>query len=210
MRAYDATPCPVGSFDFDLPEFMHYLYLPVMMTGDHPVCRLPRNVQCCAPLLNRVLDIVKDRFDYVYLSARRGWATPGNALNRPGWHTDGFGTDDINFIWWNGAGTRFSVQEFSNISEDHLVSQRQFYEQVRYSGVTFYPEKTLYMIDRYVVHAAPEILAAGPRSFIKLSCSNERYNLVGNSHNYLFEYDWRMAAREAVRNDPHKAGADRG
>jgi len=46
------------------------------------------------------------------------------------------------------------------------------------------------------------------RQFIKISLSNNKYNLENNSHNYLFPYDWPMHSRELIRNDPHKAQQD--
>jgi hypothetical protein len=40
------------------------------------------------------------------------------------------------------------------------------------------------------------------RQYVKVSMSNHQYNLENNSHNYLFEYEWQLFSREAVRNDP--------
>jgi hypothetical protein len=34
--------------------------------------------------------------------------------------------------------------------------------------------------------------------------------LKGNSHNYLFDYDWKMWDRDVLRNDPAYAGKDVG
>lgn len=71
------------------------------------------------------------------------------------------------------------------------------------------PEATLYAIDPGVVHATPLIEGPGcMRQYVKVSLSNERYNLENNSHNYLFDYDWPLHNREMLRNDPHRAQAD--
>jgi hypothetical protein len=72
-----------------------------------------------------------------------------------------------------------------------------------------YGDRVLMRLDSSVIHTAPEIPAPGDnRSFIKVSFSNERWNLSGNSHNYLFEYEWQLFDRAPIRNDPARANAD--
>lgn len=212
--AFGKLPSFAGHFDISLPEVMYYLYLPVNM-GDGET-RVPPNLKCLLPMIDQsrrylVNDDQCGSFRYIYVSARKGWASPDNPLNRPGWHTDGFGSEDLNFVWWSGPGTRFANQSFSDISQDHQVSMRQFEEQVDLSRVVTYPERALFMLDAEVVHATPIVGAPGcMRQFVKISFSNARYNLENNSHNYLFDYDWQLHPREALRNDPASAQADRG
>lgn len=204
MKPYGKPPKPVGTFNIDLREVMHYLYLPVRMPGT--LTRLPPNVEVCRQMILAAISTAGEQYDYCYLSARKGWASPDNPLNRPGWHCDGFGTDDLNFIWWSGPGTRFALHPFHDISDDHVVSLHQFEEQVDLSRVMTPIQHELYRIDPYVVHATPLIEVGCMRQFVKISLSNHRYNLENNSHNYLFNYDWPMQPREMIRNDPHKEG----
>jgi hypothetical protein len=215
--SYGKLPLKLGQFkEINLNEVMYYLYLPILM-DDGPSLnrsvRLPDNVKQLLPLVQeaqRYASYVHKKahpYKYMYLSARKGWATPDSPLNRPGWHCDGFGTDDLNFVWWVGAGTRFSNSSFRDISKDHIESLKQFAKQAKAWHV--YPERTLYALDRYVVHATPEIRHPGEmRQYVKISLSNHRYNLYGNSHNYLFDYQWPLVDRETVRNDTHKAQMD--
>lgn len=210
---YGKLPVFIDNFPgADLKEVMYYLYLPVRMAGSRDV-RLPVNIAHLLPMLTRVYNyaakyLVK-QYAYAYVSARKGFASPDNPLNRPGWHADGFGTEDVNFVWWSGAGTRFAHQAFDSISPDHLESMKQFEEQVRAENVVTYPEHGLYMIDPSVVHATPIIQPPGEmRQYIKISLSDHRYNLENNSHNYLFDYNWPMFGRDATRNDPNTAQQD--
>lgn len=206
---YGTLPRFMGKFDFDLREVMHYLYLPVCMDFIGGDVRLPKNVECCLPLIDAAIEDTKGQYQYAYLTARKGWASPDNPLNRPGWHCDGFGTDDMNYIWWVGPGTRIAVQDFEHISSDHNVSLKQFEEQVDNDYIVTYAERTLIGLDPYCVHATPLIPAPGCwRQFVKVSLSNHRYNLENNSHNYLFDYDWPMHTRDEIRNDPHASQAD--
>lgn len=204
---------------------MYYLYLPVAMlqeTVRGPFMRIPPNLMSVAELLYDAVDAehaAGRMWPYVYISARKGWATPDAPLNRPGWHCDGFGTTDMNYVWWSGPGTRFWSFVRADLAAppepgaDHIRSLEVF-EQLATNhpeAVWTPPERMLYQLDPYVIHATPIIEAPGcMRQFVKISFSREKYNLYGNSHNYLFDYDWPMVDRDTVRNDTTKAGRDYG
>lgn len=226
-RIYGDAPRCIGDFGYvDLPEVMYYLYLPVVMQPPGVMrlddIRLPPNVECCRNLIAQSIMTAtmhfKQTFQYVYLSARKGWATPDNPLNRPGWHCDGFGTDDLNFVWWRGPGTRFLTGRFTGISDDHVMSLAQF-ERIaneiygrpaseNASIVEYDKQAHLWAITPTVIHATPEIEEGCMRQYVKVSLSNHRYNLKDNSHNYLFDYDWPMHERATIRNDTDKAQRD--
>lgn len=208
MSVYGLPPNRLGSFDLEWDEYMHFMYLPVVMPGIADV-RLPERIRFVQPLIDKVWRCFGWKpSDHVYVTVKRGFATPGNPLNRPGWHADGFGSDDANFIWTDRYPTLFAEQDFVGISDDHILSIEQFSEQLQPERIRTYPDRTLLALDSRVVHAAPEIPApGGERGFVKISVSPNRYNLRGNSHNYLFDYAWKMWSREELRNDPARAGA---
>jgi hypothetical protein len=206
---YGNAPIDVGNYLLsDWQEYMHYMYLPVVMP-ERPGLRIPERLSFAADLIQDTIDRESGKFAYAYVTARRGYATPGNPLNRPGWHSDGFGTDDVNYVWTDRWPTDFAVQPFRDISTDHAESVRQFGLQLIPHLIRHYPDRELLRLDASVIHAAPTIPApGGERSFFKVSFSNSRYNLAGNSHNYLFGYDWKMFSRTEVRNDPAYASKD--
>ena len=219
---YGKSPRVVDQFSaIEITEFMHYQYLPVNIPGAMTYIimqrfAVPERLQVLNPLVYAAVNDWVDNYyqhgdaePYVYLTARHGFATPGNPLNRPGWHCDGFGTDDINYVWWDGPGTRFAEQSFGEISDDHFVSLKQFEARIWDHNIRTYGSKLLLRLDPYVVHSTPEIEPPGcMRSFVKISISKHRYNLIGNSHNYMLDYDWEMYPRDIMRNDPSKAGRD--
>lgn len=223
-QTYGKPPVDCGTFEHcNLDEVMYYLYLPIAMIpeigfppGRKKYLRMPDNVKGVADLVYEAVTRENDegrKWLYVYLSARKGWATPDNPLNRPGWHCDGFGGPDMNYVWWLGASTRFFVGNVTRavaISEDHIESLKQFdlLPVIHPGGVETRAAKHLYQLDRYTIHATPELTEGQMRQYVKISFSNERYNLYGNSHNYLFDYDWPMVDRELVRNDTSKAQGD--
>lgn len=207
---YGMPPVPIVYYPLlEWDEYMHWLYCPVEQEG---LIRFPANLTFLTGMYYTARSYLFNlgfQYKYGYITARRGWATPDNPINRPGWHTDGFGTADRNFIWWSNNSTRFAIQKFENISEDHTVSMQQFEEQVREETIVTFPDQWLMLLDPFVVHTTPEIASPGcERAFVKISFSNQQYNLKGNSHNYLFDYDWPMHDRSLIRNDPHQAGKD--
>lgn len=42
------------------------------------------------------------------------------------------------------------------------------------------------------------------RTFVKVSISRDKYDLIGNSHNHLLQYDWPMRPRALTRNPPQR------
>lgn len=211
---YGDAPKTLGRYNLEFGEYMHYMYLPIRMPGASTYdFRIPKNLEFAEELVSKIVGEERfsygNQWDYVYLTARRGFATPGNPLNRPGWHADGFGTSDINYVWTDRYPTLFAVQEFQGINEDHVESIKAFEDQIQKDKIVTFPDKVVLRLDPSVIHAAPEIPApGGERSFFKISFSNDKYNLAGNSHNYEFDYYWEMYKRDEVRNDPARGGKD--
>lgn len=230
---------PVAIREIEIPEwteFMHYLYLPVHIARTDPDWRYSKNTFFTVPARLEFLDaplelaiqdaaeVLKEEEDdlYVYVTARRGFATTGNPLNRPGWHCDDFGGSDLNYIWTDKYPTRVLRSDKPlTIPEDDFLSMNAMDHYARKVGLNggYYidgwevekdlrlsieeiPTNTLMRMTPWVVHTTPEIFEAGMRSFFKISVSTHRYDLVGNSHNYDLSYDWPMYDRQALRNQP--------
>lgn len=198
-------------------EFMHYQYLPVMLPrsegyGRNPAV-LPQRLLFLHGIVGVCISNARATFPhlddpYVYVTAKRGFASPGNPLNRPGWHCDDFGGTDINFIWCDAFPTRqLRSSTPLSISSDDVVSMQEMetlaFERWPVRRIEPLEAGWLYRLDPFVIHAPPEITApGGMRSFLKVSVSTHRYNLVGNSHNHDLSYDWDMVDRDALRNQP--------
>lgn len=214
---YGNAPEAMGIWDLKFEEYMHYMYLPIMIPEKPYAIMIPENLRFAEDMILRVLFeewFVKGHdFSHVYVTARRGYATPGNPLNRPGWHSDGFGTNDVNYVWTDRFPTLFAIGDFGDISTDHALSSQQFADKAEGNvdpvDVRTYRDKELLRLDPSVIHTAPPIPApGGERSFFKVSFSNQRYNLKGNAHNHLLDYNWPMYDRQAARNDPARAEVD--
>lgn len=199
IRRFGTSPEIHGEWDLGCEETLSYLYLPVSMAGSESI-RISKRLHWALPVVKHVMKHTPMQH-YVYVTAKRLYVQPGYSGNRPGWHGDGFGTEDINWVWYDRDPTRFCIQDF-DISDDHVESMRQFEEQVDQANVRVYPNKKLLRLDQYVVHEVPEITEHGFRTFLKVSTSAHKYNLKGNSHNHEFDYDWVMHDRAELRNNP--------
>ena len=193
---YGTAPKICGTFDLVPSEFVYCQYLPIRIPGMG--WAVPEHLEWVAPLLHDVSICYST--DHVYLTARHMWCTAESA-NRPGWHSDGFGTDDINYIWYDANPTEFCVQHFA-LSDDHELSMLEMERQARPENIVTYPVNTLLRLDQSVIHRVAPNAKPGYRTFVKISVSKSRYNLKGNAHNYLLDYEWEMHDRQDGRNHP--------
>lgn len=206
VNKYGQKPAVVWEFKLVPSEMCFVQYLPIGMAdceGLGEVIQIPKNLQWLEELVAMtVMHCDESVGNYIYLTVKHLYVTPNNMGNRPGWHSDGFGTDDINYIWCDKYPTEFCIQDFS-ISEDCETSLKEMESQALEKNIVTYPENTLLRLDKYNVHRTP-VVGEGYRTFVKISVSKDRYNLQGNAHNYLFDYDWEMVVRSDIRNHPSK------
>lgn len=202
---YGKAPKVIGEVNIEPKELCFTMYMPIKLPGS-TFTKVPENYQAYRPLIRTAL---RDEFmfsenpidKYVYLTAKRLWVEPSAIGGRPGWHTDGFGTDDINYIWCDTMPTEFCIQPF-DLSEDHNESMRQMEEQAKPENIITYAPKTLLRLDSKVVHRCPTTVTPGYRTFVRISISKDKYNMEGNAHNHLLDYDWEMQPRGTItRND---------
>lgn len=210
-RNYGKPPWSLGRFACPMSskEMMCYLYLPIIMKGNLNDVRLPNRLQHLDPIIQRVVSDVVFRQgvedaskNYVYLTAKTLFVEQGNPGNRPGWHADGYGSDgDLNYVWYNRNPTEFAVQEFDRIPDDDTESMKEMERQIIDDCIRTYDNGVLLGMDEDVVHRVNPVVQSGMRTFIKLSVSRHKYNLQGNSHNYLFDYSWEMVDRNMLRRN---------
>lgn len=201
---YGQQPLDLGIHeDLELSEHMSYLYLPVRMAGGQDI-RLPHNLANLRRVLTGVASLFADPDHYIYVTAKRGYGTQ----SRPGWHSDGFGTEDLNIVWAKGASTRFSFANFGDVPEGHAEAMEHFTRIAAKNAEYAYNDMQLLLMDQYVVHRPPAVPGNEPRQFIKITLSTNKFNLDGNSHNPQFDYNWKMYDRLEVRNMEHRAETD--
>lgn len=204
---YGQLPTSLGIFEVECQEMMFYQYMPIKLAGsfyidfdDRLQCFFELIVKCTndyATILG--LDAYQDAF--VYITAKHMYQTPNNSFNRMGWHSDGFMTDDINYIWSNSYPTIFNDSEF-NLTLDDSISLIEMDLQAKEEHNIVGIENSLYRLNQFNIHKVQPIRVGGMRTFVKISFSKDKYDLLGNTKNYLLEYNWEMKERKEERNIP--------
>lgn len=217
MAIVGNLPVDLGLVDINPTEMMFWLYCPIKLPGSHSV-KLPSNLTQFDEITESVYYDVKvnerwsNEFDnrwydsYVYLTAKTLYVAGGYIGNRPGWHCDGFGTNDLNYIWYSSAPTDFfSSGIFGiNVSDDCDESMRDMECASQFHKHVQYPCKHLLKLDPTVIHRPPVKFEPGMRTFVKVSVSDHKYNLEGNSINHALNLDVDFQPRGVERNHPCK------
>lgn len=197
---YGTTPEVIGNYQLEVHEMMLYLYMPISMPS-HYECAFPLRLKPFAEVIWESMNHetrLGNHFDYWYVTAKHRYVTP-DSMNRPGWHCDGFMTDDVNYIWSDCVPTEFAFQ-YLELTQDDAISMQEMEDQIKAENIRTYEAGDLLRLTQEHVHRVPVCDYSGMRTFFKLTGSNSKFDLKGNTHNYLIDYDWPMRERKEDRN----------
>lgn len=211
---HNELPKVLSVLDITVNELLYYQYLPIKLLGQTQITIEPRlhpfqkliGIVCCDYVGVYGLDEFVN--SYVYITVKRLMQSPLRLITRPGWHCDGFMTDDINYIWSDCQPTIFNNSNFILSQDDRTSIEEMGYQAVAKNNIR-YDNRTLLRLNQFCVHKADDTPYTGVRTFVKLSFSRDQYDLIGNSHNYLLDYGWKMRPRENFRNVPQEINYDR-
>ena len=206
---YGELPKDLGIHLVDCKEMMFYQYLPIKLLGKHmPVFEERLNsfkdligAICCDYIGEFGLDNYIN--SYAYLTAKYMYQTPNCSYNRLGYHSDGFMTDDINYVWCDKNPTVFNFTTFDLSLDDKKSLQEMEWQEDKRKTV-IYDGNSLLRLNQFNIHKVNESEFEGMRCFLKISFSKDKYDLIGNNKNYLLDYDWQMRERNQERNIPQK------
>lgn len=212
---YGELPKELGIFEVECKEMMFYQYLPIKMPNEtHPIYE--QRLKCFDKLIGVICcdfigEFGLDNYvgSYVYFTAKHLYQMPNCSFNRMGWHSDGFLTDDINYIWCDKYPTIFNKTDF-NLPLNDLLSMEEMEKQAMPFNNVTYKENQLLRLNQFNIHKVAPIEKGGMRTFLKVSISKDKYDLIGNSHNYLLDYNWKMKQRNEVRNIPQSVVSTQG
>lgn len=204
---YGQLPKALGIFEVECKEMMFYQYLPIKMPNETQPIYEPR-LKCFDKLIGAICcdfigEFGLDNYvnSYVYLTAKFLYQMPNCSFNRMGWHSDGFLTDDINYVWCDKYPTIFNDSDFKLTLDDNISMIEMKKQASPFNDVT-YKENELLRLNQFNIHKVASVTDGGMRAFLKVSISKDKYDLIGNSHNYLLNYDWQMKERKQERNIP--------
>lgn len=208
MTGYNKDPEDLGVFSVEVEEYFSYTYLPIKLINSSELI-IENRLKVFEKLIGRVCcdyigEYGLDGYvnSYVYITAKHQYQKEYKGFNRAGWHSDGFMTDDISYIWSNTQPTVFNNSEF-DITQDDILSMTEMVEQADPKNNFIYPNNSLLRMDQFSIHKVGNIIK-GNRAFLKVVISKDKFDLQGNSKNYDLDYDWQMRLRKATRNIPQK------
>lgn len=207
-KIYGTQPENLGLVDIDPTEMMFWMYCPIKRP-DSEFFVLPPNLKQFAPLVLRVmrdaLECGRWHEHYAYITAKTLYVKPETPGNRPGWHSDGFMTDDLNYIWSDRNPTVFFCDDSLHaFSSDHVKSLDEMNQLCEPDSSKHfrYDAKHLMKLDQRVLHKVDTNITAGMRTFVKISVSKDVYALKGNSINHALPIAEVYQERGAERNCP--------
>jgi hypothetical protein len=201
-RIYGDLPENLGFIDIPTDEMLNWLYCPISTPNTGVV--IPENLSQFQPIIDAVRAREPHRFheEYVYITAKTLYVEGTFVGNRPGWHADGFGTDDLNFIWYDSEPTWFYGPTCFTLPNDCTNSMELMAKHALGREIVTYPVKNLLRLTPSVIHQPPPSVRPGMRTFVKVSISPDRYNLIGNSINHNLGERWPLIPRTVERNHP--------
>jgi hypothetical protein len=209
---YGNLPEDLGLIDVDNKEMMFWQYCSISLANSSELY-IPDNLIWTYDIIlaslynfNKTSKIDQQLNHYyhnIYLTVKTLYVTENYIGNRFGWHTDGFGTDDINYIWYDRVPTEFIHGKF-HLTDDCDKSMSEMEEIAQIQDKIHYPNRHLLKLDSSVIHRCNPVFNEGIRSFVKVSYSKDIYNLEGNSRNPKLKTNWTMLPREVNRNHPSK------
>lgn len=204
-KIYGNLPLDIGKVDVHTQEMMFWLYCPIKLPNSNLV--IPDNLKIFSGLIEKVKQDMGNLWysKYVYLTAKTLFTNPENPGNRPGWHSDGFLSKDINYIWCDKNPTLFfydgSLHPFTKDHTQSLVEMDKLCENK--SNQYALPIKHLLKLDETVLHKIDQDIQPGIRTFVKISVSDYAYKKIGNSVNHqLTGTNWLSEERSPERNCP--------
>lgn len=208
MDYYGQKPTIIRQLQIECKEMMFYQYLPIKLKGMTGFV-LEERLMKFSELIVETLSDYKNTFgeerfneSYIYLTVKRQYISRDKSMSRPGYHSDGFLTDDINYIWSDQNPTIFNSTRF-NLTLDDKESLNEMQNQALKENEFIHANNTILRLNQYNIHKVNDVSKfEGMRTFAKVSFSLDRYDLEGNSHNYELDYDWEMKPRKNERNIP--------
>jgi len=203
---YNKRPVSLGIMEACPEEYFSYTYLPIKLR-DSTGLAVGERLRVFDGIIGRVACDYVGTFgldnyvnSYMYITAKHAWQKKGSGFNRAGWHSDGFMSDDISYIWSNKQPTIFNDGDFF-LTQDDEESMVEMGQQAQQKNNFCFPNNSIIRMDQFSIHRTGEY-EEGVRAFIKIVFSKDKFDLQGNSHNYLLDYNWDMRPRRSSRNIP--------
>ncbi|MBK7844081.1 MAG: hypothetical protein IPJ71_10360 [Bdellovibrionales bacterium] len=197
---------------FQKNQGLRVLDMPIKMSGGSEY-RVPREL---LPFMDTIQQIVEHfhriappgfaQKAFAYITVDQGMVDPGTSQRKGGAHVDGFQgarihpKNELNYSYLvsNLTPTAFYDQPFHLEHLEERVHDHFFEMDLQKTDVARFltEEYKIYLMNAYTVHEATSAQMPGFRTFLRISFDVKEFDRLGNTHNPLFDYNWKMAPRE--------------
>ncbi len=158
MNHYGQLPKVIRILKLECKEMMFYQYLPIKLgqiDGNWSEIKYDKRLDCFYKLIHLSCKNFRERFgnerfnrSYIYLTVRHLYQEKETSFNRKGYHSDGFMTDDINYIWSNCSPTVFNNSDFK-LTLDDTISIDEMEQQAEKSKEVTPPNNALLRLNQF-------------------------------------------------------------
>lgn len=206
------TPLILGTVDnpaaFSRGEAVHVSDLPIKFP--HTEYSVPNELVHVASALQRCIDFehaVNPYVDdyYMYVTVHTTTVSAGEAPRGMGVHSDSVQGPRIvpklpiehGYLCVDRDPPRFLTHGFdmTGQTEHRDFLSAAFEKQANFERSFRAQPYEIVFFDAYCVHTALTATKAGRRTFFRLIASVRTFDRLGNTHNDLFDYDWKMVPR---------------
>lgn len=192
------------------------LDMPIKFPGDL-YFKVPTEFRNCRGILQRVLNAeasLNPRFSeyYAYLTIDNSWVKKGECQRNGGFHVDGFQGArikpkvmiDRSYIVASHDTPLFCPNSFSvgDLDEARHNFFSVFDEDINEQGLElwFSDPYEICLMDAYTVHSAIASTFNGTRRFLRVTFSVRQFDRLGNTHNPMYKYNWKMVPRDTAKH----------
>lgn len=195
---------------YSVNDSIRVLDMPIKFPGTE--YKIPQELTHLISIIKKIAShehIINSKINdyFCYLTIDRRIVKSGNTTRKSGIHVDGFQGArlgeklpvDHSYIIYNNLPTIFYNQAFK-VQKEWDKNCHNYFEgfekQKSKSSEVTYPVNTVLLIDAYTLHEAPMVLEDTHRTFVRLSYTVREFDRLGNAHNHMFEYEWKMFPRD--------------
>jgi hypothetical protein len=202
-------PLEVGSLDLTTPEDRQYI-LRMLIKRPFEELAVPESLLWTKPLIDLAFinqEKLGVRHPFCYITVRHGFVT---TKTDDSWHVDGFSLQfshlpEQNYVWCSHTPTEYVSKaiEFPSDFDAFKHNIHMYFDDniTKEDKIQQIKEKTVVMMDPYVIHRRPKFDTYVERTFIRVSFTPIEIADVRNDNNSLMPTNYTRDGINEFRNN---------
>jgi hypothetical protein len=209
------SPLAIGDAPDRAPFEKHVirvLDMPIKLAGSNEY-RIPHEI---TPFLGTIKQIINYEHSiltpeqllayHAYITIDQSYVKAGTMQRKPGTHVDGFQGARIHpktiinhsYVVSNGTPTLYYPQSFNFTAVDERIHDCFLEMDAQANNESAFKTNhyQIYLMNAYTVHRAVTAETNCFRTFLRISYDTKEFDRLGNTVNYMLDYNWKMVPRE--------------